>query len=163
APPVVSPNPVTPTPTPRSQQPSRDSRAESAAVGRPDAKATAEEVVAATTNAQHTKGRDVIDTHQRRTAARRPHLVLRPTQGMAAQSQSGYQALFANASDLSTTLIGAPNIALRGTNASGADFVYELKGHDPQRGNFTQRSSVHAKLQKSDQGVWTIQSLAAGA
>ena len=70
-----------------------------------------------------------------------------------------YEALFKNASDLSARLVGTPVITVHGT-AADAEFVYDLKGNTPARGNFDQRLRFHAKMQRTEQH-WIILSVGA--
>ena len=79
--------------------------------------------------------------------------------GMSEGSRRGFEALFAVATDVTTRVIGAPSVTVRGTSAD-AQFTYEMTGHDPTRGNFTQRPAMRAHLQKTGDG-WIIQSIAA--
>ena len=62
-------------------------------------------------------------------------------------------------SDLSARLVGTPVITVHGT-AADAEFVYDLKGNNPARGNFDQRLRFHAKMQRTEQH-WIILSVGA--
>jgi serine/threonine protein kinase len=80
--------------------------------------------------------------------------------GMNEESRNGFEALFRNVSDLSIQLVGAPTISVHGATAD-AEFAYDMSGRDPSRGNFSRRTTLHAKLQRTDQG-WILISVGAG-
>jgi hypothetical protein len=103
--------------------------------------------------------RESVESYVNAIGAKRLDLLRQIYPGMNESSRNGYEALFKNASDLSARLVGTPVITVHGT-AADAEFVYDLKGHDPARGNFDQRLGVRAKLQRTDER-WIFLSLGA--
>jgi hypothetical protein len=103
--------------------------------------------------------RETVESYVRAIGGKRMDVLRQIFPGMNEGVRRGFEALFANASDLSTQLVGTPTVTVQGTTAD-AEFVYEVKGQDPSRGAFSQRPSLRAKLQRTDQG-WIFQSVGA--
>jgi serine/threonine-protein kinase len=115
--------------------------------------ATVDPSVAAAAAAERVESgriRESVDTFVRGIATRQIGLLRQVWPSMPDPNQKGYEAMFKDASDLSAQLIGAPAIVVRGTNGD-ATFTIEMTGRSSARGTFTQRTSFHARLQKTDQ------------
>jgi hypothetical protein len=103
--------------------------------------------------------RESVEFYVNAIGAKRMDLLQEIFPSMNESSRNGYEALFKNASDLSARLVGTPVITVHGT-AADAEFVYDLKGNNPARGNFDQRLRFHAKMQRTEQR-WIILSVGA--
>ena len=109
--------------------------------------------------AEIARARESIEAYVRAIGAKQLETLQQLFPSMNRQTRDGYDAFFKSVSDLSTQLIGAPDINVHGSTAD-AQFMSEMKYRDPSRGNVSQRTSYRAKLQRTDQG-WIIQSLGA--
>jgi hypothetical protein len=109
--------------------------------------------------AESARVRQTVESYVRAIGAKQMDVLRQVFPGMSEAFRNGYGALFQNASDLSTQLAGAPAITMHG-NMADALFAYDLKGHDPSRGNFNQHLSVRARLQRTDRG-WIFSSVGA--
>ena len=105
------------------------------------------------------RARESIESYVRAIGAKQLETLQQLFPSMNRQTRDGYDAFFKSVSDLSTQLVGSPDINVHGTTAD-AQFVSEMRFRDPSRGNVSQRTSYRAKLQRTDQG-WIIQSLGA--
>jgi hypothetical protein len=114
---------------------------------------------AETQRAEITRARESIESFVRAIGAKQLETLQQIFPSMNRQTRDGYDAFFRSVSDLSTQLIGTPDVSVHGTMAE-AQFVSEMKYRDPSRGNVSQRTSYRAKLQRTDQG-WIILSLGA--
>jgi serine/threonine-protein kinase len=158
-PPTVAPN----TPSVSTTAPPRDAKPLEVAPAAPPpvvtdaAKARAD--AAEAQRAEITRARESIESYVRAIGAKQLETLQQLFPSMNRQTRDGYDAFFKGVSDLSTQLIGTPDVSVHG-NVADAQFVSEMKYRDPSRGNVSQRTSYRAKLQRTDQR-WIILSLGA--
>jgi hypothetical protein len=152
----VTPSITTTTP-PRDTKPLEVAPLPAAAAPVNDAKARAD--AAEAQRAEVARARESIDSYVRAIGAKQLETLQQLFPSMNRQTRDGYDAFFNSVSDLSTQLIGTPDVSLHGATAD-AQFVAEMKYRDPSRGNVSQRTSYRAKLQRTDRG-WIIVSLGA--
>jgi len=112
---------------------------------------------AATERAESARIRESVDTYVRGIGSRQIELLRQVFPSMPGENQKGWEMMFKMANDLSAQLIGTPLIVVHGA-VGDANFVIEMKGRSADQGPFTRRSSVHARLQRTDRG-WIFSSL----
>ena len=101
--------------------------------------------------------RESVDTWVRGIGSRQIGLLRQVYPSMSTQMRDGWNAMFTMSNDLSAQLVGTPVIVVHGSTGD-ANFVIEMKGERSGSGNFTQRTSFRAHVQRTDHG-WIFSSL----
>jgi hypothetical protein len=141
---------------PETRQPVVDTRVADSVAAAEKAKAEA----AAAEAAEVAKVRSVVEQYVRAINAKRLDDLRSLFPSMEPRFREGFETMFSRVNDLTAQLIGEPTITLHGSTAD-AQFTYELKGRDPSRGNFTNRPTVRALLQRAGQS-WVFERIGAG-